>query len=343
MTEVSRKIPSQSSFFCEWYNLPLSKGTLATFILSLVCWGGLRWPTSPLSSVVLVPLTSCSRLDPFMPLRRKRGLSQVREAVFCLAGQVALLQDSVGRTEPFAPELDCDMASSDHEQLLVSIFSPPVPWLEGTCSKQDMMLNWILTKTASGSYFSFLFCLDLGRPTWWYECKLLTQFQSRLACPPQEGKHQQRVACPSTCKVLWRGFPIGHMPSFSQKIIVRSNCKYQLKTGKFTNLFMVRYFQGIWPKSTLAFCPLWVWDVLEKGLKELTGSTFTNSIYGRIVQCDVPYILKNLVMEKYLPFPTMERGVISAYFTIFFHQSMIALEKKSRTCFGWAKSVISIY
>lgn len=124
MTEVSRKIPSQSSFFWKWCNLPFSKGTLATFILSLACWGGWRWPTSPSSLVVLVPLTSCSRLDPFMPLRRKQGLSQVREAVFCLAGQVALVQISVGSTEPFAPELDCDMASSDHEQLLVSVFSP---------------------------------------------------------------------------------------------------------------------------------------------------------------------------------------------------------------------------
>lgn len=46
------------------------------------------------------------------------------------------------------------------------------------------------------------------------------------------------------------------MPSFSQKIIVHSHYKSWFKTGKLTDLLMIGYFQGVWPRSTLAFCPL---------------------------------------------------------------------------------------
>lgn len=110
-------------------------------------------------------LTSCSRLDPFLPLRRKRGVSQVREAVSCLAGQVALVQDSVGSIKPFAPELDCAVPSSGHEHLLVSVFCPSA--LVGRDllkAGHNTQLSWI--KTVSGSCLSFMFCSGLGHPTW---------------------------------------------------------------------------------------------------------------------------------------------------------------------------------
>lgn len=145
----------------------------------------------------------------------------MREAVSCLAGQVSLVQDSVGSTKPFALELDCDVASSGRE--LVSVFCPSA--LVGRDlhkAGHDAQLS--LTKTLSGSFFSFLFCLRLGHPTWMCECKLLLSSRADLLVPFKTGSISK--ACPSTCKVLWKGFPIGHVPTFSQKIIISNNCKY---------------------------------------------------------------------------------------------------------------------
>jgi len=56
------------------------------------------------------------------------------------------------------------------------------------------------------------------------------------------------------------------MLSFSQKIIVHSNCKSYFKAGKLTNLLMTGYFQGVWPRGTLAFCPLF------QSLSEISAS-----------------------------------------------------------------------
>lgn len=45
-------------------------------------------------------------------------------AVPCFAGQIALVQVSMGSIGTFAPELDGDVVSTGHGQLLVSAFSP---------------------------------------------------------------------------------------------------------------------------------------------------------------------------------------------------------------------------
>lgn len=91
-------------------------------------------------------------------------VSQMREAVSCLAGQMALVQDSVGSTEPFAPELDCDVASSVHDHLLVSLFCPSVLLRRDLLKAgQDTQLS--LIKTVSGSYLSssaWILAIPLG-------------------------------------------------------------------------------------------------------------------------------------------------------------------------------------
>ena len=57
-----------------------------------------------------------------------------------------------------------------------------------------------------------------------------SQCYSRPAHPPGKGKQHSsiRTGLPALfiCSVLWKGFPVRHMLSFSQKIIVHSNCKY---------------------------------------------------------------------------------------------------------------------
>lgn len=160
---------------------------------------------SPSSLVVLVPLRSCSRLDPFMPLRRKQGVSQMREAVSCLAGQVALVQDSVGSTKPFAPQLDCDMAFSVHEHLLVSIFCPSA-LLERDLLKAGHDAQLSLIKTVSGSYLSFLFCLDHGHPTWWYEGELLLSSRADLLVPLKTGSINRELSAHSPARFCGKVF-----------------------------------------------------------------------------------------------------------------------------------------
>lgn len=187
---------------------------MAAFILFLVHWEGCRWPISPSSLVVLVPLTSCSRLDPFMPLRRKQRVSQVREALSCLAGQ-----DSMGSIEPFASELDCDMASFVHEHLLVSTFCPSA-LLGRDLLKAGHDVQLSLIKTVSGSYLSFLFCLGLGYPTWWYECELLFHSRADLLVPLKIGSTNRGLPAHSPARFCGKVFPL----KLHAKFLPKHNC-----------------------------------------------------------------------------------------------------------------------
>lgn len=91
-----------------------------------------------------------------------------------------------GQHRTFCSRVGLYMASSGHEHLLVSIFCPSAlvrrDLLKAGC---DAQLS--LTKTVSGSYFSFLFCLSLGHPPWWCECELLLSSGADLLVPFKTG------------------------------------------------------------------------------------------------------------------------------------------------------------